>query len=137
MIARLSICAALSPGLAFACAAELAPVEVEELHVPSGQPVEFYDTVMDRPGMGLTARFRFLAPQLAEVLKRLGYEELEGDLSYLCDSYALPRLGDPKPTVIVISLIERPTDFGTPSPDVAQVFEAYRPAGDHCEWEAF
>jgi hypothetical protein len=137
MIARLSALAALASGMAFAAFAELAPLEAQELSVPSGQPVEFYEAVMDQPAMGLTARFRFLAPELATYLERLSYEELEADLAALCVSYALPRMGTPEPAMIVISLSSAPTEFGTPDPDVAQVFEAYRPAGDHCEWEAF
>ncbi|MBW6416677.1 acetolactate synthase [Celeribacter sp. PS-C1] len=121
----------------FAALAELTPIEAEVLTVPSGQPVEFFETVMDQPAMGLTARFRFLAPELPRYLEQLTYQELEADLSALCVSYALPRLGTPAPSMIVISLSEAPTAFGSPDPEVAQVFEAYRPAGDVCEWEAF
>ncbi|NIY78171.1 acetolactate synthase [Celeribacter sp. HF31] len=121
----------------FAALAELTPVEAQDLTVPSGQPVEFFETVMDQPAMGLTARFRFLAPELPRYLKDLSYEELEADLSALCVGYALPRLGTPEPAMIVISLSEAPTEFGSPDPDVAQVFEAYRPVDGVCEWEAF
>jgi hypothetical protein len=137
MIARLSACAALASGVAFAAFAELSPLEAQELSVPSGQPVEFFETVMDQPAMGLTARFRFLAPELPAYLERLSYEELEADLSSLCVSYALPRLGASVPAMVVISLSAAPTEFGAPDPDVAQVFEAYRPVGETCEWEAF
>ncbi|NVK46537.1 MAG: acetolactate synthase [Rhodobacteraceae bacterium] len=121
----------------FAALAELTPVEAQDLTVPSGQPVEFFETVMDQPAMGLTARFRFLAPELPRYLKDLSYEELEADLSALCVGYALPRLSTPEPAMIVISLSEAPTEFGSPDPDVAQVFEAYRPVDGVCEWEAF
>lgn len=137
MIARLSACAALAVGMGFAAFAELAPLEAQELSVPSGQPVEFYETVMDQPAMGLTARFRFVAPELARYVDRLSYEELEEDLSALCVSYALPRMGTPEPAMIVISLSATPTEFGAPDPDVVQIFEAYRPVGETCEWEAF
>lgn len=134
---RLISCAVLASGLTFAAAAELAPVAPQDLTVPSGQTVEFFETVMDRPAMGLTARFRFVAPDLAQVIETLSYEELEADLAYLCDSYALPRLGEPVPSMIVISLSDAPVEFGTPAPDVTQVFEAYRPTESRCEWEAF
>lgn len=137
MIARLSAFVALASGMVFAAVAELAPVEAEELSVPSGQPVEFFETVMDQPAMGLTARFRFLAPDLETYLARLSYTELEADLASLCVTYVLPRLGTPEPSLVIISLSSAPTEFGDPAPDVAQVFEAYRPAGTTCEWEAF
>lgn len=137
MIARVSAFAALASGMAFAGFAELAPLEAQELSVPSGQPVTFFETVMDQPAMGVTARFRFLAPELPAYLERLSYDELEADLSSLCVSYALPRISAPEPAMIVISLSSAPTEFGTPDPDVAQVFEAYHPMGGSCEWEAF
>ncbi|SFI47646.1 DUF6497 family protein [Celeribacter neptunius] len=138
---RLIACAMLASALGFAATAERAPVSAEaltqELIVPSGQKVEFFETVMDRPAMGLTARFRFLAPELPRYLERLSYEELEADLAALCVGYALPRLGEPSPAMIVISLTSEPTEFGDPAPDVAQVFEAYRPVEGTCAWEAF
>lgn len=137
MIARRIASAALASVVGFAALAELTPIEAGELTVPSGQPVEFFETVMDQSAMGLTARFRFLAPDLPRYLKDLSYEELEADLSALCVGYALPRLSTPEPAMIVISLSEAPTEFGSPDPDVAQVFEAYRPVDGVCAWEAF
>ncbi|MBU1277966.1 MAG: acetolactate synthase [Alphaproteobacteria bacterium] len=141
MILRLSSFAVALSVLALSAAAELTPVDAQDVTVPSGQPVAFYETLMDRPAMGLTARFRFVAPELGLRIKTMPYEALEADLSALCESYALPRLGEPMPSIIVISLSERPTEFGAPDPEVAQVFEAYRPAetdaGAACEWEAF
>lgn len=146
MILRLSSFAAgvMAFALPFwggAAAAEGTPVAAQDVAVPSGQPVAFYETLMDRPAMGLTARFRFVAPELGQRIKTMAYEALEADLSSLCVSYALPRLAEPTPAIIVISLSERPTEFGSPDPNVAQVFEAYRPtetdAGAICEWEAF
>lgn len=137
MIARLSALTLLASVMAVSAVADLSPVEAQDLTPPSGQPVEFYETIMDQPAMGLTARFRFLAPQLSHYLDSLSYEELEADLSYLCDSYALPRLSVPEPAMIVISLTEAPVEFGAPAPDMAQVFEAYHPEDGSCEWEAF
>lgn len=116
---------------------ELAPRDLDVLTVPSGQPVTFFESLLDRPAMGLTARFRFVAPKLAQALVDLSYEQLEADMAYLCDTYALPRIASPVPSMIVISLSQRETVFGSVDPDVTQVFEAYRPAGETCEWEAF
>lgn len=117
--------------------ADLVPRKIAVLTVPSGQPVAFFESLLDRPGTGLTARFRFVAPELPQKLAELSYAQLEADMSYLCDTYALPRIATPVPSIIVISLAQRETVFGSVEPDVAQIFEAYRPAGETCEWEAF
>ncbi|RPE72049.1 hypothetical protein EDD53_1188 [Pacificibacter maritimus] len=105
--------------------------------VPSGQNIAFIDALQDRTGQGLTQRFRFLAPDLPQMLQSQSYQTLEADLAHLCEVYALPRLGMPQPKMIVISLHERAVEFGASAPDVAQVFEAYRPNDTICEWEAF
>ncbi|WP_417269977.1 DUF6497 family protein [Celeribacter sp.] len=120
-----------------AAQAELSVAPDPSIAVPSGQPVEFYESLSDRPAMGLTARFRFLAPELPVRLQAMSYEDLEADLAYLCETYALPRLGDPEPSMIVISLASAPSEFGTPNPDVPEVFEMYRPESGTCAWEAF
>ena len=117
--------------------ADLTPQKLDVITVPSGQPVTFFESLLDRPATGLTARFRFVAPELPQTLAALSYDELEADLAYLCDTYAMPRIAAPVPSVIVISLSARETVFGSIEQDVAQVFEAYRPAGTVCEWEAF
>ena len=132
-----AVFAAALMSLASMAHADLAPRDLEVLAVPSGQPVTFFFFFFDRPAMGLTARFRFVAPQLPQKLVELSYEELEADMAYLCDTYALARIAPPLPSMIVISLSQRETVFGSVEPDVAQVFEAYRPAGETCEWEAF
>ncbi|MBU2868862.1 DUF6497 family protein [Pacificibacter marinus] len=127
----------LSLSVASAAHADLSPRELDVITVPSGQPVTFFESMLDRPATGLTARFRFVAPELPQTLAALSYDELEADMAYLCDTYAMPRIAAPVPSMIVISLSERETVFGSVEQDVAQVFEAYRPAGTVCEWEAF
>jgi len=61
------------------------------------------------------------------------------DLDWLCVTYALPRLSNigPQPGRVVISLADRPSEFGVYDPAVIQVFEAYRSEGDTCIWEMF
>ena len=105
--------------------------------LPSGLEVLFHDIVTTAEGAsGLTYRFRFLAPWLAgEVDPRA----VTADMGYLCEAYALPRVANigPQPQQIVISLSDRPVEFGQISPDVVQFFEAYRPDGTTCVWEFF
>lgn len=130
------ICTVLN-GTGLAAHADIVPKTLAPITVPSGQPVQFFESLLDRPAMGLTARFRFVAPQLPQKLADLGYEQLEADMAYLCDTYALPRLAGPVPSMIVISMSDRAVEFASTEADVTQVFEAYRPSGDICEWEAF
>lgn len=129
-------CAALLPVLAVLSGCQEDAPAGDEIAVPSGREVRLIDVITNAPGAaGATARFRFLAPGLAEA-------ELEGsagDMQALCESYALPRIGGmvPAPQQIIISLAAQDVPFGQAAPDVVQFFEAYRVEGDTCIWEPF
>ena len=106
----------------------------EVLVLPSGSQATLQEVITDVHGIGLAYRFRFIVPGLtAEV----DYERAEADMAYLCQTYALSRLASigPKPAQIVISLSDRPVEFGASAPDVVQFFEAYRPVDDMCVLE--
>jgi hypothetical protein len=106
--------------------------------VPSGMAVSWVDTVNDAQGpMGLTARFRFLAPQIGT--GAVGFETASADMQALCDSYALPRISvtGPQPAQIVIVLMDRVVEFGAADEDATQFFEAYTVQDGACIWEAF
>ena len=109
----------------------------EEIVTPSGMAVSWLETVHGAPGPeGLTARFRFLAPAIAG---EVDFEAAAEDMHWLCETFALPRLSvlGPQPSQVVISLADREIPFGQTDPAAVQFFEAYRPAGDVCEWEMF
>lgn len=128
------------PALAVALLAGAAAGQAGAIALPSGRAVSFHDVIQNEPGpTGLTVRFRFVEADLAEVLDVTPYEELEADMRYLCESYALGRISNtgPRPTGVVISISDRPVEFGAPDPDVAQVFEVYRPDGAACVWEGY
>ncbi len=114
------------------------PAAAEEpIAVPSGQQVTFLEAIHDAPGPeGLTARFRFLAPGIAG---ELPFEAAVEDMQALCDHFALPRIPaiGPVPAQIVISLSDRPVEFGLPDPEATQFFEAYRIEDGTCIWEPF
>lgn len=115
------------------------PAWAEEVTVPSGQSVTFLEAIQNEAGPdGLTARFRFVAPGIAEG-GGVDFETASADMEFLCQSYALPRIAatGPTPSQIVISLSERAVPFGQAAPDVTQFFEAYRIDGATCIWEAF
>ncbi|WP_254054605.1 DUF6497 family protein [Roseovarius sp. EL26] len=112
--------------------------EQEAVILPSGIEVYLQEMLWDRPAGGLAYRFRFVSPDFTEGKTELG--SVQADLDYLCDSYALPRVAvvvGPKPSQIIVSLADQPSEFGVFDAEVVQVFEAYRIEGDACVWEAF
>lgn len=134
MIARGGL---LSLGLALASPA----LAQGEILVPSGQPISLQEVVLTAPGaMGLTARFRFIAPQIALSGGTVDYETATADMDHLCTTFALPRIETitgPRPAEVVISLADRPVVFGESDPDATQYFEAYAVESGECRWEAF
>lgn len=125
----------ISAGAAF-CTQALAQ-DMERLVLPSGLEVYVQEMRLDRTGVGAVQRFRFVAPEFAGVGE--AFELVRADLEYLCNSYALARLPaeEPVPDQIVISLADRPSDFGVVDPSVIQVFEAYSVKDGTCIWESF
>ena len=107
------------------------------VEVPSGQPVELHEVLVDDLGAETWLRFRFIAPQIARDGGSVDYEKAEPDMQFLCDSLAVPYIAEYKleGEVIVISLADRVTEFGQPDPDATQFFEAYRPVDNSCIWE--
>ncbi|MFW2544592.1 DUF6497 family protein [Primorskyibacter sp. 2E107] len=131
MFAGLGLCGAVA-----ACA-DTGTAQEALVAVPSGLDVRFHDLIWDEPGSGLTYRFRFLAPQIAE--GETEYETVAADMEALCTEYALPRLAGtgPQPGRIVITLMSEPVEFGVMTPDAVQFFESYSVDGAVCIWEAF
>ncbi|MFN7597056.1 MAG: DUF6497 family protein, partial [Cereibacter sp.] len=110
--------------------------------LPSGQVVTLQDVVWNAPGpAGLTLRFRFIAPAIAETETgaAVDFDTAAGDMAWLCQFYALPRLSalGPEPAQIIISLSDRPLRFGEAAPDAVQFFEAYSLTDGHCTVELF
>jgi hypothetical protein len=108
--------------------------------VPSGQLVTLLDTIWNQPGPeGLTMRFRFVAPAISRGTGTIDNTTATDDMLYLCETYALPRvLGNtPMPSQIIISLSDRPVEFGVANPEATQFFEAYSIQGETCIWEGF
>lgn len=113
--------------------------QAEPMDVPSGLDLSYFETISDHSQQGLSYRFRFIAPSIAREFGEVDFETLEGDMAFLCNGFALPRIPTtgPKPSQIVISIADRETEFGFPDPDATQIFEAYSIDGDTCIWEPF
>lgn len=126
----------------FAASAILAAslAQAEQVAVPSGQEVTYVDTIQNQPGTaGLTYRFRFIAPAIARDTGTIDIEVAAPDMDHLCNAFALPRIpeGGPIPSQIIISLSDRPVEFGIPTPEATQFFEAYSIQDGLCIWEGF
>ena len=114
----------------------------EALTAPSGIDMTLQETRTERhEGLGPTGgdetwvRFRFLAPQIAET----GYAGVEADFLSLCEQVALPRLAaaGQAADVVIVSIEDRPVEFGEMDPDAVQFFESFRATTQGCEWEMF
>lgn len=132
----------LSAALALTAASFLAlPALAEEIVVPSGQPVSYLDSILDTGGPeGLTVRFRFLAPQIADgAVDRVPFETAAEDMHWLCENFALARLSGQGESAhqVIVTLTDTDIPFGEAAPEATQFFEAYRPEGLSCIWEGF
>ncbi|WP_299792118.1 DUF6497 family protein [uncultured Marivita sp.] len=107
------------------------------LAVPSEQPVTFLEMLSDTTANGLMYRFRFVAPEIGQEGRE--YQDVEVDMQFLCESFAIPRVADtgPQPSQIVISFSQKETEFGVANEDVIQFFEAYRIEDETCILEFF
>ncbi|WP_294613971.1 DUF6497 family protein [Roseovarius sp.] len=123
--------------LALCLVQQAAAAQEEALLLPSGLDARLQEVLTDRPGGGLTYRFRFVAEGFTGGEAAL--EAVMGDLDYLCQNYAVTRLPEigPMPSRIVVSLADRPSEFGVFDPEVTQVFEAYSVQDGACIWEMF
>ncbi|KIN61704.1 hypothetical protein Z945_2697 [Sulfitobacter noctilucae] len=105
--------------------------------VPSGLNVALQEVLVDTVGDETWLRFRFIAPEISRDASGISIETAAADMTYLCEHLALDYIqefalgGD----MIVISLADRETEFGTADPDATQFFEAYRPVDNACIWE--
>lgn len=135
MIARMAliICGVFATSVA-------ATQEADPIRVPSGLSVHFHDLIRNQPGAaGLTYRFRFIAPDISRQDAVVDLLQVLTDMDTLCHDYALPRVigGGPLPAQIIITISDRSTEFGVPSPEATQFFEAFRIEDGSCIWEEF
>ncbi|MEP3441314.1 MAG: DUF6497 family protein [Sulfitobacter sp.] len=118
----------------FAGATSAAAVEV-----PSGQQAELHEVLIDAQAGGTYLRFRFLTPQIGTGPQQFDFELAGVDMMHLCEAVALPYMAEHglSGDKIVISFMERITEFGQPDPDVIQYFESFRPQNGTCMWDEF
>lgn len=114
-----------------------AVAQEDVLRLPSGLAARLQEVLTDRPGDGLVYRFRFVAEGF--VVSVAVQDLVQQDIAWLCETYAVPRLPviGPQPSRIVISLADKPSEFGVYDPEVTQVFESFSVQDGVCQWELF
>ena len=125
--------------LAFAIALGGAAMAQQVVEVPSGQPMELTEVLVDDSPGETWVRFRFVAPQIAREGGTVSFDVASADMDHLCETLVLPYLAEYQLEAarVVLSLSDRPVEFGAQDPDVVQIFEAYRPESGACIWEGF
>jgi Family of unknown function (DUF6497) len=135
-VLRVLTCVSLAAAPGLVCAAGVD----DPIPVPSGQIVTYVEAISDAAGpSGLTLRFRFLAPAIARGGGTVTPEAAQDDMLALCRTYALPRIAStgPQPQQIVISLSDRPVEFGITDEEATQFFDAFGIEDGDCILELF
>ena len=107
--------------------------------VPSGQQVTLHEVLVDAQEDTTYLRFRFVAPQIGTDTAGTDFEAVGNDMMHLCKTVALSYMteyaleGD----TIVISFMNKITEFGQSDPDTTQFFESFRPQNGACIWDEF
>lgn len=111
----------------------------QPLAVPSGQPLELTEVLVDDSPGETWLRFRLIAPQIARESGAIAPDVAAQDMDHLCEVLAIPYVAEYalNPARVVISLSDRVVEFGAPAPEATQFFEAYRLEDTGCIWEGF
>ncbi|MCF7699677.1 DUF6497 family protein [Loktanella sp. M215] len=109
----------------------------QQIAVPSGLEISLYDVILDADSQ--VARFRFLVPAIAPEAGNKTFGDVIGDLQFVCDSVIVPALLEHGWTTgdVVLSVSDKPVDFGTYDSQVVQYFQPFRLDRDTCVWEDF
>ncbi|MEP2641905.1 DUF6497 family protein [Roseobacter sp.] len=127
----------LLPVVAFATLTAL-PVQGAPMQaVPSGQPIELIEVLLDEVGAEQWVRFRFLTPQIGRSTGTISFAQAELDFEYLCRHIALPYLTDYNltPDIVAVTLLDRPVAFGVSDQSATQFVDLFRVTSGACVWE--
>ena len=107
--------------------------------VPSRQPVELYEVLIDTVGSENWLRFRFIAPTIGKDTGARSFAEVEADMEHLCETVAQPYMAEHalRAEVVSITLLDRPVAFGETDPEATQYIDIFRVETGNCVWEGF
>ncbi|WP_366915557.1 DUF6497 family protein [uncultured Lentibacter sp.] len=116
-------------------------VQAQEVpRLPSGLKAEVLEAFVELQPDGVLnyARFRFVVPQIART-ENMDPADFAGDFAVLCEQYAVPQLERETHRIdrVVISMSDRPVDFGVSDPEAVQYFEQFSLKDGRCHWEAY
>lgn len=118
--------------------ASLAAVPLRaEVELPSGYDASLLEGFVEvQPDGARWARFRYVMPALAEAAD---FDSVQQDFVALCDAQALPMLdaAGEEVALIVVSLMDKPLEFGQSDPGTVQYFESFAIREGRCIWEEF
>ena len=110
---------------------------VAQIALPSGFNAELLEGFVEiQPDGARWARFRYVMPALADGAV---YDKVQSDFAVLCDSTAVPMLDSAGEEVsqVVVSLMDKPLEFGQSDPGTIQYFEVFTIREGRCIWEEF
>lgn len=146
-------------------AAWAAPALAQDLRLPSGHDARLFDVVIEDAGgtgapdagsdpeaepeegrapdalgasaPGAIARFRLVVAGLGGA--GAAWEDVAGDLLWVCEELALPALAanGQATAEVAVSLSDREVPFGASDPDAVQFFEGFRVEDGACVPQAF
>ena len=107
--------------------------------VPSGQEATLHEVLVDAQESKTYLRFRYITPQIGPGAQKVSFEVAGNDMLHLCETFALPYIDQYalEADTIVISFMDRITEFGMPDPDAIQYFESFRSENGVCMWDEF
>ncbi|WP_246227779.1 DUF6497 family protein [Roseobacter ponti] len=125
----------MSTGLTYVTEAAGVP---DALQVPSGQAMDLFEVLVDRVDAETWIRFRFVAPSIARARGEISFFDVQDDFEHLCTRVALPYLKerDLSADAVVVSLLDRPAEFGQADDTLTQFIEVFRIKNGICAWEA-
>lgn len=120
-----------------ALAALLAMPLRADVALPSGLEATLLEGFVElQPDGARWGRFRYVMPALAQ---GADFDAVQQDFSALCEGQALPMLEAAGETValVVVSLMDKPMEFGQSDPGTVQYFESFVIRDGRCIWEEF
>jgi hypothetical protein len=105
--------------------------------LPSGGVARLQELRTDATDGGVILRFRYVSEGFDP--QAIAAQTVADDLHHLCVAHALPALREAglEAGQVIISLADKPGEFGVADPEIRQVFEAFTINGDRCIWELF
>lgn len=126
---------AVVAGLLFGYAPRAA---VGSMTVPSGQTIRAHQILWE-DHEDINERWvvlRFIAPRIDRTTGDLGFDDIEPDLSALCETVGLPVVAATGGAdVVLVNLMSRAVARGKTAPDVTQFGNAFKVTDGACVWE--